>query len=132
MATRIEKKRIRDIIVIEKDHRPLIDEAVRRIACSMSEIGLRSPIAVHKGWGRHFLVAGRHRLEAAKSLGWSSIECEIIDDDKVEGRLWNWAENAHRADLTVLQQAEHAEEWDRIVRERTKDGILQPCRSSAR
>ena len=40
------------------------------------------------------------------------------------GRLWNCAENAHRADLTVLQQAEHAEEWERLVRERAKDGQL--------
>ncbi len=120
MATRIEKIRIRNIAVIAENHRPLCDQSVKLIADSMRVIGLRSPITVHKGWDGYYLVAGRLRLEAAKSLGWRFIECDVIEAAEAERRLWNRAENAHRAELTALQRAEHTAEWDQLARLRRK------------
>ena len=47
-----------------------IDELVR----SISEVGLLNPITVDPD---HTLIAGLHRLEAAKRLGWTEIECTV-------------------------------------------------------
>ena len=49
-------------------------EDVREIANSISEIGLLNPITVDDNYT---LIAGLHRLEAAKLLGWAEIECTV-------------------------------------------------------
>lgn len=105
-------------IEVRERHRPLSDDAVARLAASMREIGLRSPITIRvvndyvlpDGEicdGVPILVAGHHRLAAAKSLGWSTIECVDADDDAISAELWEIAENLHRLDLTKEQRDEH-------------------------
>ena len=124
MAARTEKLSVHSIKVIEKRHRPIITAKVELIAASLAEIGQRYPISVYLGQNGPVLVAGLHRLEAAKLLGWKKIQCHVVSGDKIDRRLWTLAENAHRADLTTLQRAEHTVEWDRLVQERAKDGQL--------
>ena len=62
--------------------RPIDMKRVREIARSMAEIGLMSPLIVDWHTNRHShecgtqqcdLIAGRHRYEAAKLLGWRRI-----------------------------------------------------------
>lgn len=106
-----------DDIQIGKRHRTLSDDACERLVSSMKEIGLRQPISVRivdtmvidgqEIDGVPVLVAGRHRLEAAKRLGWSHIDCIEVDDDALRAELWEIDENLIRAELTPAQQAEH-------------------------
>lgn len=98
--------------------------SVSTLAASMDRIGLRSPITVRpvprvvngaSGFG-YEIVAGRHRFEAARKLGWEEIEASIIEDPAT-ARLWEIAENLHRSDLTPVERAEHIEEWRKLTGE---------------
>lgn len=123
-------------IVIGERHRALSEDAVARLAASMSAIGLRSPITVRvvddyvlsDGEvcdGVPVLVAGRHRLAAAKSLGWTHIDCIDADDDAITAEMWEIAENLHRLDLTKDQRDEHIRRYAELIatqREAAKPG----------
>src|SRR5262249_49378835 len=83
-------------------------EAVERLIASMREIGLQTPITVRPrlGDGGHYdLVAGAHRLAAAKALGWKKIDCFVVDFDDANVELWEIDENLMRSELDA---AEHA------------------------
>ncbi len=55
------------------DGRRKVDlKAVQRLADSISQVGLLNPITVDR---EYTLIAGLHRLEAVKMLGWSEIAC---------------------------------------------------------
>lgn len=108
--------RVEDVQIGER-HRALSDDACNRLAGSMKEIGLQQPISVRivdemmvdgdLTAGVPVLVAGLHRLEAAKRLGWSHIDCLEVDDDHLRAELWEIDENLMRAELSPSQQAEH-------------------------
>jgi ParB family chromosome partitioning protein len=106
MPKEIKRFRIRDIKVVGK-RRPLNPNKVKVIADSMRTIGLKNPITVCVRKGDLVeLVAGLHRLEAAKLIGEKRIDCIVIRGGKLQRRLWQNAENLHRAGLTQLQRAE--------------------------
>jgi len=104
-------------IEIGERHRALSADAVQRLAVSMKELGLRQPISVRitddvmidgrPCDGVPVLVAGAHRLAAAKALSWSHIDCFEVGDDPVEAELWEIAENLHRLDLTKTERDAH-------------------------
>lgn len=83
------------------------------LAESMERLGLLTPISITES-GR--LVIGRHRLEAAKSLKWETIPAFIVEDDELGNRLKEIDENLQRLDLTVYEQAKHAEERERVLK----------------
>ena len=98
--------------------RLVLDEAtVATIAGSMAELGLQSPVLLRPwraagsdAWGREdaglfALVAGAHRLDAARRLGWAHIEALIVEGTPDEVRLIEIDENLARAELTVLDRA---------------------------
>ena len=95
--------------------RSINEKAVNRLADSMSAIGLKTPITVRINSTGTWLVAGRHRFEAAKKLGWNYIEAIVTRDDKLDRQLWQAAENIHRTDLTALQDAEAVTRWAKLV-----------------
>lgn len=78
-----------------------------RLAESIGAIGLRQPITVHHDGMNYILVAGAHRLEAARRLGWEWIDAVEMDADDIDRQLWEIDENLMRAELTPTQQAEH-------------------------
>jgi ParB-like nuclease family protein len=119
METQLKKIRVKAIRVIGQ-HRPLVSKKVQIIADSMAKIGLKTPITVRAGKKGPALITGRHRLEAAKSLGWRNIDCFVMKGDKTERRLWTLAENLHRAGLTRLQRSEFVAEWERLVKQQDK------------
>lgn len=93
-------------------------DSVERIAESIDEIGLRTPITVRASGKDLILVAGAHRLEAVKRLGKTKIEAFVVENwNEREARRWEIAENLHRADLTVLQRDEHRAEYIKITEE---------------
>ena len=83
MTTTVKKFRITDIRVLG-NHRPLVKEKVRELADSIKAIGLNTPPTVRLGKKGPVLITGRHRLEAARSLGWRQIECFVMRGDKIE------------------------------------------------
>lgn len=82
------------------------------LAESMREIGLLHPITITVSG---VLVSGRHRLEAARMLGWKEIDAFVVEDDELKNRLLEIDENLKRLDLTVWEQAKHAAERERIL-----------------
>jgi ParB/RepB/Spo0J family partition protein len=105
-------------------HRELREEQVSSLMQSITKIGLKTPITVRQPIGEDdvHLVAGRHRLEAYRRLGIEEIEAFVIEsDDEDAARLWEIAENLHRADLTALQRDEHVAEWIRLSEKRAAD-----------
>lgn len=82
---------------------------VSNLADSIKKLGLMNPISVRPDFQ---LIAGLHRLEACKQLGWSTIPAIVHDysaanDDATAELLAELAEideNLIRNDLTELQQ----------------------------
>jgi ParB-like chromosome segregation protein Spo0J len=119
----MEIKSIRiDNIKVIGNHRRIVKKKLRVIKDSMAKIGLKTPITVRATKEGYELVTGRHRLEAAKLLGWTKIDAFLMGGDKTERRLWMIAENLHRAGLTALQRAEFVAEWEKLIKERAKVG----------
>jgi ParB-like chromosome segregation protein Spo0J len=98
----------------------LDDDKVREIAESMARSGQRHAITVRWVDDQIMLVTGRHRLEGATVLGWQDIEAEFIAGDDIDAQLWEIAENLFRAELTVLERAEHIAKYVELIA--LKDG----------
>lgn len=120
-----------EAIRCEKRLRAANPERIDALAKSIQRLGLQTPITVRIV--REFLeddggtttdvpilVSGMHRLEAAKSLGWPEIDAFVMECDDRDFRLWEIAENLHRAELTVQERSEHIAEWVRLTGEGLK------------
>ena len=62
-------------IKINPGRRDTQQRNVEELARSIAAVGLMNPITVTQD---NTLIAGLHRLEAVKLLGWTEIECTII------------------------------------------------------
>ncbi len=80
---------------------------VESLKASFSELGHRTPISVvPRADGERFLLsAGLHRLEAARSLGWTAILAFVESGDDLDAELWEIDENLCRAELTPADKA---------------------------
>lgn len=98
-----------DSIHVPRRMRAVDQAKVAALAESMSALGLLQPITVCRSDEGHVaLMAGAHRLLAAKNLGWSHIDAASIEGlDDIGCQLVEIDENLIRADLTPTQQAEH-------------------------
>lgn len=88
-----------DKIRINPGRRKVEPEDVHELAKSISELGLLNPITVDQN---HTLIAGRHRLEAAKLLGWTEIECTVTGLQGLQAELAEIDENFVRKNLSVV------------------------------
>lgn len=116
---------VKGIHVVGK-RRPLNEKKVRALCASIKEIGLQTPITAHKVKNKLVLVAGAHRLEAVKRLGWSSIPCVVVPYDKTVNRIWQLSENFYRAELSALDRAETIEELRPLVQEKRRVEQVAP------
>lgn len=105
-------------IEIPPTARPYNAMAVVELSRSIAAIGLQSAPTVIEREGRFVLVAGRHRIEALKLLGISSVLVRLVDFDDVEARMWTISENLFRAELTVSQRAEQVAEYAKLSAEK--------------
>lgn len=80
---------------------------VALVAASMAEQGQITPIEVglEDGDGVHPLIAGAHRLEAARALGWDHIEARVFDGDALAMAMREVDENLCRHELSDLDRA---------------------------
>ena len=94
-------------ISVNDRKRKLNTEKVANLAESFSLLGQLEPITVANNGDKYILLAGWHRLEAARRLGWDTIDANIFDGNDLEYELVEIDENLMRNDLTVLEQGEH-------------------------
>lgn len=81
--------------------------SVDDLAESINALGLLNPITVTEETGGYRLVAGYHRLEACKSLGWESIPAVVRELSELDAELAEIDENLIRNELTELERSEH-------------------------
>jgi ParB family chromosome partitioning protein len=81
--TLMTQSRVRiDEIVVRNRLRPVSEAGVESLLASIAEVGVMKD-AIHvrkKKDGALWLVAGGHRLEAARRLGWPEIEAKVWTD----------------------------------------------------
>lgn len=76
---------------------------ITNLAASIRELGLLNPVTLTRDLK---LVAGYHRLEACRSLGWKRIPAQVLDLAEVDAELAEIDENLMRSELTVLERAQ--------------------------
>ncbi len=107
-------------IVVRDRLRGLNRKAVDQLKESIKRLGgIKTPLSVRflseeEGWQ---LVAGRHRLQAAIELEMHDVPVREETGTEIDARMWEIAENLHRAELTVLERSEHIAEWIRLCDE---------------
>lgn len=115
-----------DDIDIADIRRQVNPAAVKRLAESIDQIGLRHPITVRERGERYQLIAGRHRIEAFKKLGREHIPATIVKMTNDDARLWEISENLHRADLSKLERDEQIAEWIKITERVSGQSVQKP------
>jgi ParB family chromosome partitioning protein len=122
---------VREIAIANIDvpptKRPLKEETVEQIMTSMPEFGLGgTPLTVYRGEeaDKFVLIAGGHRLEAARRLGGTVIAANIVDWEPDRRRMWEIVENLHRAELTELERAEQTVELIKLRERRAQKGQI--------
>jgi N6-adenosine-specific RNA methylase IME4 len=105
-----QRRPVTDITVIPDRMRRLRPDVVDELAESIAAQGLLHPITLRKraSDGAHVLVAGRHRLEAVRKLGYQTVAAVILDGaDSDRAQLVEIDENLVRADPTPAERAAH-------------------------
>ena len=100
-------------------------EPVAELAKSIAAVGLLNPITLTED---RTLVAGLHRLEAAKRLGWTEIECAFTDMSGPQLELAEIDENIVRTGLTrqeLGEQPSRRKELYETLHPETKAGTAQ-------
>ena len=83
-------------ITVGENRRRVDPEKVSELRESIGEIGLLNPITITEAG---HLVAGMHRLEAIRSLGWTDIPCHVVALDGLRAELAEIDENLIRNEL---------------------------------
>ena len=96
-----------DQIAIGDRLRTVHPDRLAELSQSISVAGLIQPISVVAADGGYRLVAGRHRVEACRQLGWETIPAIILDADELARQLVEIDENLFRVELSILERGEH-------------------------
>lgn len=117
---------------------------VNALKASIGEVGLLNPITVYPkqiyrnsilvdGYG---LIAGAHRLEAARQLGWTEIEANVLDLQDANDRIIaECDENLCGTSLTPAERAFFTEQRKKAYEakhEETKHGAIGNGREKSR
>ena len=114
--------------------RPLQTADVDKLAASIREVGLIQPVtvrsvsAMHNGLVQRVfqIVAGHHRVAAARALGWTHIDAIVVQaEGHLEAELIEIDENLCRSELSVAQRAHYSkrrkEIWEALHPEPSVD-----------
>jgi len=80
-------------------------DRVRSLRDSIASIGLLHPITVSDDTEHPMLIAGRHRLEAAKLLDWTHISARLVSADTRKTAAIRLSENVTRTQLSPVEEA---------------------------
>jgi len=114
-----------DEIMVKSGRRPINQEKVKELSESIGTIGLINPITITTNTE---LIAGEHRLEAVKLLGWKDIEAIILDVIGLRAELAEIDENLIRNVFDHVEMGELANRREEILEElglRAKSGDNQ-------
>ena len=113
----MKHQRVNLLALLASDQpRPLITEAVDRLAASIKEVGLIQPITVRPravmagglSEAGFQIIAGHHRVAACRALGWTEIDAIIIDSaESLTDELIEIDENLCRSELTASQRSSY-------------------------
>ena len=112
-------------IKINPGRREALPERVAELAKSIAEVGLLNPITLDRG---NILIAGLHRLEAAKLLGWSEVDYTVSSLEGLRAELAEIDENFVRTDLSAIEYGEillRRKEIYETLHPETKVGVSQ-------
>ena len=112
-------------IKINPGRRNAEPKAIEELSKSIAAVGLMNPITVTQD---NTLIAGLHRLEAAKSLGWTEIECNSIGMSSLQAELAEIDENIVRTSLSRQELGEQflrRKEIYEMLHPETKAGAAQ-------
>lgn len=103
----IDEAAVADVIARDR-LRPVSEAAVESLIASIGELGvMKDPVHIRKlKDGRLVLIAGAHRMEAAKRMGWETVPAKIwtnVTDDWA--RLMEIDDNIAGAELNALDTA---------------------------
>ena len=104
-------------IKINPGRRDTQQRNVEELARSIAAVGLMNPITITQD---NTLIAGLHRLEAVKLLGWTEIECVVSEADGLQAELAEIDENFVRAGLS------HRELGDLLLRRKELYEAIHP------
>ena len=90
-------------IKINSGRREADPDGVQELVDSISKVGLLNPITIDR---EHTLIAGLHRLEAAKLLGWTEIECNVSSLEGLLAELAEVDENVVRKGLSAVEYSD--------------------------
>ena len=90
-------------IKVNAGRREADPEGVQELVDSISKVGLLNPITIDR---EHTLIAGLHRLEAAKLLGWTEIECNVSSLEGLLAELAEVDENVVRKGLSAVEYSD--------------------------
>lgn len=90
-------------IKVNDGRRAADPDAVQKLSDSISKVGLLNPITVDQDYT---LIAGLHRLEAAKRLGWAEIECTVSSLEGLLAELAEIDENLIRCKLHYTDEGQ--------------------------
>lgn len=109
--------------------RPVSEAGVESIIASIEEVGvMKDPVHLRrKKGGQLVLIAGGHRVEAARRLGWTEIEAKVWTDVTDDwSRMMEIDDNLAGAELTPLDTAiflaRRKEVYERLHPEAKKGG----------
>ncbi len=104
-------------IKINPGRREAEPKAIEELARSIAAVGLMNPITLDQN---NTLIAGLHRLEAVKLMGWTEIECNIIGMSGLQAELAEIDENIVRTKLTKQELG------DQLLRRKDLYEMLHP------
>ena len=90
-------------IKVNAGRREVDPEGVQELVDSISKVGLLNPITIDR---EHTLIAGLHRLEAAKLLCWTEIECNVSSLEGLLAELAEVDENVVRKGLSAVEYSD--------------------------
>ena len=86
------------------DRKRKIYSDIGNLADSIRDLGLINPISVTTDYT---LIAGNHRLQACKLLGWKNIPVRVKEQSAILSELAEIDENLIRFELVALELADH-------------------------
>lgn len=100
-----------DDLIVDHDSRRCIDhDRLEAVEESIRQVGLLQPVLVRKMAGKGHslwkLVAGAHRVEACRRLGWDSIPAIVQQMDDLHAELAEIDENLVRSPLSALEESQ--------------------------
>lgn len=113
--------RIKDIKVKKRIRKDMGD--ISKLKQSLQSIGLINPILLDS---TNTLISGERRFEAAKSLGWKTIEAKVISEkDKLKKLNLELEENLIRKDFTYQEIEEGLRQKRRMEIKRSQHPVVK-------